>query len=105
MLPVLSERRRQYRDKLQERLWAAACWRDYQLGCVQKAFEAEVKQIEAEYESEKSNLKEKLLGELLEERRKLVEHQQRISGGTGGGGSNVNGTSKFEGHHNLLLID
>ena len=51
----------------------AACWRDYQLSCVQKAFDAEIEQIEREYESEKVNLKERLLNSLLEQRKRLME--------------------------------
>lgn len=66
-------KRKQFREKLQERLWSAACWRDYQLASVQKAFEAEIEQIEREFEAEKTNLKEKLLNELLEQKRRLVE--------------------------------
>lgn len=58
--------------RLQEQLWSAACLRDYQLSCVQKAFNAEVEQIEREFEAEKGQLKEKLLADLMEHRRRLL---------------------------------
>ncbi|PJF18954.1 Sds3-like domain-containing protein [Paramicrosporidium saccamoebae] len=85
----LLEEKKSLRSRLDEQLWAAACLRDYQLSCVQKAFDAEIDQIEREYESERSNLKEKLLGDLLEHRRRLLdnkdgaEEQNGVSTGLG----------------------
>lgn len=66
-------KRAQFKEKLQERLWTAACWRDYQLVSVQKAFDAEIEQIEREFEAEKTNLKERLLSELFEQKKRLLE--------------------------------
>lgn len=73
MAPNIALKRKQFKQRLQERLWSAACWRDYQLASVQKAFEAEIELIEREFETEKTNLKEKLLNELLEQKKRLLE--------------------------------
>ncbi len=76
MLPGILARRKLFKERLQDRLWAAACWRDYQLASVQRAFEAELAAIDREYDSEQTNLKDKLLGELLEERKMLLEGRE-----------------------------
>jgi hypothetical protein len=78
------EEKRNLCSRLDEQLWAAACLRDYQLACVQKAFDAEIDQIEREYEAERSNLKEKLLGDLLEHRRRLLENKDGMEEPNGG---------------------
>lgn len=59
--------------RLEEQLWAAACLRDYQLACVQRAYDTEIEQIERDFEAERAGLKERLLGDLMEHRRRLVE--------------------------------
>lgn len=74
--PKLTAERKRLKERLEEQLWAAACLRDYQLTCVQKAFELEVEQIEREFEQERSSLKEKLLSDLFEHRRRLTESKE-----------------------------
>lgn len=69
----LQRQRTRIRERLREQLWSAACLRDYQLACVQRAYESEVEQIEREFETEKAQLKERVLADLLEHRRRLTE--------------------------------
>lgn len=70
-------------SSLQERLWAAVCWRDYQLSMTERAFLAEQDQIEADFASEKAQLKESLLAELLDKRQVLLEEKERLAAETG----------------------
>lgn len=64
---------------LKERLWAAACWRDYQLSMTERAFEAEQEQIETDFAAERAQLKESLLSELLSRRASLLEERERLA--------------------------
>lgn len=73
--PELKRQRQSLKDRWDEQLWTSACFRDYQLACVQKAFDAEVEQIEKEYESERANIRGKLLTDLMEHRRRLTENR------------------------------
>lgn len=82
-IPTLSAKRKQLRERLEERLWAAACWRDFQLACVQRAFDAEMEQIEHDFTSEQSQLKSRLLADLLEHRRRLTDTKERLDQRTG----------------------
>lgn len=76
----IDRKRRAVRSKCEERLWMAAVWRDYQLEIVKKSFETEIKQIEREHQSEFNNLKEALMQELQEEKKKLQILEQASSG-------------------------
>lgn len=88
-IPLLSDgeeetrgRRERMRERLKEQLWAAACLRDYQLACAQRAYEVEIELIEREYQTEKTHLKEKLLADLMAHRRRLLEgKEEEHSGG------------------------
>lgn len=76
----IDRKRRAVRSKCEERLWMSAIWRDYQLEIVKKSFETEIKQIEREHQSEFNNLKEALMQELQEEKKKLQILEQASSG-------------------------
>lgn len=78
--------------RLQEQLWSAACLRDYQLSCVQRAFDAEVEQIEREFEAEKGQLKDRLLADLMEHRRRLLEKRELTT-------DDANGTDSCPANH------
>lgn len=84
MKPLLEEKQKVLRQKLEEKLWSAACWRDYQLSCVQRTYDTEIEQIEKEFDQERAQLKEKLIGDLLEHRRRLIEARDRLDNGKGG---------------------
>lgn len=76
----IDRKRRAIRSKCDERLWMAAIWRDYQLEIVKKSFETEIKQVEREHQIEFNNLKEALMQELQEEKKKLQALEQASSG-------------------------
>jgi hypothetical protein len=69
----VENRRGAIRRRWEEKRWSAAAWRDYQLECAQRLFEAEVEAVEKEFEEERARLKEKLICELLEERKRLMD--------------------------------
>jgi hypothetical protein len=75
----IDRKRRVVRSKCEERLWMAAIWRDYQMEIVKKSFETEIKQIEREHQTEFNNLKEALMQELQEEKKKLQLLEQASS--------------------------
>ncbi len=81
----IAQARKKLVARLQEQLWSAACLRDYQLSCVQRAFDAEVEQIEREFEAEKGQLKERLLADLMEHRRRLLEKRELAADDANGG--------------------
>ena len=76
----IDRKRRAVRSKCEERLWMATIWRDYQLEIVKKSFETEIKQIERENQTDFNNLKEALMQELQEEKKKLQALEQASSG-------------------------
>lgn len=63
----------------QERLYQAACWRDYQLGVAERALAQETAQIEAEYAGEAAQMREGVLAALLEQRQALLEEKERLA--------------------------
>ncbi len=71
-----ADRRHALKIKLDERLWSAACWRDYQLGCVQRAFDTEVSQITKDFNSDKLPIKEKVIGDLVEYKKRIIAAHQ-----------------------------
>lgn len=69
----MEKRREAIKKRWEEKRFQAAVWRDYQLESAQRLYEAEVEQVEREFEEERGRLKEKLITELLEERRRLMD--------------------------------
>lgn len=61
------------RQRLEERLFNAACWRDYQLEIAQREFTAEMEQIQMDFEQEQAPLRERILQQLKSRRRRLQE--------------------------------
>lgn len=62
----------------QERIWSAACWRDYQFSVAERAFSAEIAQIESEFASEAMQMRDSMLGALMEQRQALIEERDRL---------------------------
>lgn len=54
----IEKKRSAVRSKCQERLWMAGVWRDYQLDIIKRSFDAEVKQIEREYQVQRMDIQE-----------------------------------------------
>lgn len=81
MRPTLEAKQRALRAQLDEKLWSAACWRDYQLSCVQRTYDNEIEQIERDFEVERNQIKDRLIADLLEHRKRLIEVRDRIDGG------------------------
>jgi tRNA G10 N-methylase Trm11 len=69
---ILEERRTQ-------KIWLAEQWRQYQLQCINIAFESEKKQAEDEFQNEKKELKEKLIKSILKKRKQLEEEKNTMS--------------------------
>ncbi|EPZ33430.1 Sds3-like domain-containing protein [Rozella allomycis CSF55] len=61
--------------KKKEKLWLAQVWEEYQLACLQSLYEAELEQVESEYLMEKDGMREKMIGKLLEKKKKLQEEK------------------------------
>lgn len=61
-----------------ERLWNAACWRDYQLTVAERSFASETAQIETEFAAEAVQLRDSMLGALVEQRQALQEERERL---------------------------
>lgn len=111
----VEKRREAIRRRWEEKRWSAAVWRDYQLETAQRLFEAEVEAVEREFEEERAKLKEKLISELLEERKRLMDELEptltTINSpiiGNGNGGSitnstNTNGSINNEGTGKRML--
>lgn len=79
---VVEQRKEAIRRRWEEKRWSAAVWRDYQLECAQKLFEEEMEAAEREWEEERSRLKERLVADLLEERRRLMEELEPTLSGS-----------------------
>jgi len=75
----LLQKLRELEYKRDEKLWAARQWREYQLQAIETAFNAEKKQAEDEYESDKQTLKERMIQALNERQRKLEEEKNTLS--------------------------
>jgi len=71
----------QLKRKLDERLWRAACWRDYQLAITQRIYDDEINQIEHDFRNERELIRERLLAELHEHRRRIMEARESASSG------------------------
>lgn len=69
----MEKRREAIKRRWEEKRFQAAVWRDYQLETAQRLYEAEVETVEREFEEERGRLKEKLIMELLEERKRLMD--------------------------------
>lgn len=69
---ILEERRTQ-------KIWLAEQWRQYQLQCINIAFESEKKQAEDEFQNEKRELKEKLAKNILKKRNQLEEEKNTMN--------------------------
>jgi len=63
----------------EQKNWSAERWREYQLENIQKIFEAEQKQAEDEYRSDKKALKEKMMNIAVEKRKKLVDEKSNMN--------------------------
>lgn len=72
------------KKRWEEKRWASVVWRDYQLESAQRAYQSEIECIERDYEDERSKLKERIIGELLEERKRLMDELEPTLGSTGG---------------------
>lgn len=71
--PEYEERLQQLIDKRKQTLEKARLYRDYRLECVEKMFDAETRQVEEDYLAEKQGLKEQMLADMDERRKKLKE--------------------------------
>ncbi|CAI2165496.1 1988_t:CDS:10 [Funneliformis geosporum] len=71
--PEYEERLQQLIDKREQTLEKARFYRDYRLGCVERMFDAEKRQVEDDYMLEKQGLKEQMLADMDERRKKLKE--------------------------------
>lgn len=69
---ILEERRAQ-------KIWLAEQWRQYQIQCINIAFESEKKQADDEFQNEKKELKEKLVKNILKRRKQLEEEKNTMN--------------------------
>ncbi|CAG8524940.1 11083_t:CDS:10 [Funneliformis mosseae] len=71
--PEYEERLQQLIDRREQTLEKAKLYKNYRLGCVEKMFDAETRQVEEDYMLEKQGLKEQMLADMDERRKKLKE--------------------------------
>jgi hypothetical protein len=83
----VEKRKEAIKRRWEERRFQAVVWRDYQLECAQRLYETEVEAVEKEFEEERARLKEKLIGELLEERKRLMDELEPTLSASGGAGT------------------
>lgn len=77
--PKLKEFEVELVEKRKEREWIAQLWKAYQLEVIEKLFSDEKIAAEEECEQAKSNLKEKLLHEFVEKKRKAQDPSENES--------------------------
>jgi breast cancer metastasis-suppressor 1-like protein len=63
----------------EEKVWAAEQWKQYQLMNINNVFEAEKKMAEDEFQSEKDQLKEKMVVALQDKQKKLEEEKNNLN--------------------------
>jgi len=66
-------------ESREHKIWAAEKWREYQLENIENIFQAEKKQCEDEYKTDKKNLREKMMAITLEKRKKLMDEKNTMN--------------------------
>ncbi|CAJ0862918.1 3857_t:CDS:10 [Entrophospora sp. SA101] len=74
--PEYEEQLQQLIEKREQMLEKARLYRSYRLECVEKMFEAEIKQVEKDYTTEKQGLKEQMLADIDERKKKIKEEYE-----------------------------
>ena len=63
----------------QHKLWAAQKWYQYQLENIENVLQAEKKQAEEEHKSDLNALKERMLSNALEKKRRFIEEKNNMN--------------------------
>ena len=77
--PIFSDRVQELERDRDECILRANLWRDYQLACAETMYHLEREQVEQEYLAEKNGLKEKMLQQIDERRKRLKEDRDALS--------------------------
>lgn len=77
--PEFKERLKELEKEKQQLTEKANRWKEYQLQCAEAAYKEEREQAEQEYRTEKEGLKERLLAQIEERKRKLQEDKEALT--------------------------
>eukprot|EP01114_Cavostelium_apophysatum_P023047 TRINITY_DN8560_c0_g3_i1.p1 TRINITY_DN8560_c0_g3~~TRINITY_DN8560_c0_g3_i1.p1 ORF type:complete len:404 (+),score=100.29 TRINITY_DN8560_c0_g3_i1:231-1442(+) len=76
---LLQKRSKDLEEARLQKTWAAEKWKEYQIQNIEALFEAEKRQAEEDYKVDIKNLREKMLDNTLERKRKLVEEKNTMN--------------------------
>jgi Sin3 histone deacetylase corepressor complex component SDS3 len=77
--PQFCEKCRELEEVKTDRILAAEQWKQYQLQNINNMFEAERKQAEEEYKSEKRQLRERMINAIVDKKKKLTEEKMTMN--------------------------
>jgi len=77
--PSFREKCRELEEIKAEKIWNAEQWKQYQLQNILNVFESEKRQAEEEFNSEKQQLREKMINAICDKQKKLTEEKMTMN--------------------------